>query len=85
MQADAPPGGLATQIDSGANLRMVVHQASGMVSVQLGISVSDALIRLRGYAFRHDLPIDEVATMVIGRRLSFDGGDEEPGRDEFVP
>jgi len=85
MQADAPPGGLATQIDSGANLRMVVHQASGMVSVQLGISVSDALIRLRGYAFRHDLPIDEVAAMVIERRLSFDGGDEEPGRDELVP
>ena len=77
MQADSPPGVLATQLDSAANLRLVVHQASGMVSVQLGITVSDALIRLRGYAFRNGLPIDEVASLFIERTLSFDGlGDD---------
>ena len=32
-----------------------VHQASGMVAAQLGVSVGDALARLRAYAFSHDL------------------------------
>ncbi len=36
MQADAPVGVLSPQIETESNLRLVVHQASGMVSVQLG-------------------------------------------------
>ena len=39
MQADAPPGAVAAEFEAGANFRFVVHQASGMVSVQLGVSV----------------------------------------------
>ena len=61
-------GAPATQLESGANLRLVVHQASGMVSVQLGLSIAEALVRLRGYAFRHDLPIEEVAARVWSAR-----------------
>jgi hypothetical protein len=75
IQADSPPGVLATQLETGANLRLGVHQASGMVSVQLGISVSDALILLRGYSFRMDISIDEVANRVVDRRLRFDDPD----------
>ena len=48
-----------------------VHQASGMVAVQLQISVGDALARLRGRAFALDQPIDEVAVDVVARRLRF--------------
>jgi GAF domain-containing protein len=81
MQADTPVGVLSPQIETESNLRLVVHQASGMVSVQLGISVADALVRLRAYAVGHDLLIDEVATRVVDRRLRFEGdalGPESP-------
>jgi hypothetical protein len=32
-----------------------VHQATGMVSVQLGVTAAVALIRLRAYAYAHDV------------------------------
>jgi hypothetical protein len=72
LQADAPVGALSPQIEAESNLRLIVHQASGMVSVQLGVSVADALVRLRAYAVAHDLLIDDVATRIIDRRLRFD-------------
>src|SRR5437763_4100816 len=39
MQADAPPGMLSAELEEGANFRFVVHQASGMTAVQLGVTV----------------------------------------------
>jgi hypothetical protein len=77
MQAQAPPGALAREIESGSNFQHVVHQASGMVAAQLEVSVAQALIRLRGYAFGHDLPLTEVAQSVVARTLRFtdDHGD----------
>jgi hypothetical protein len=72
IQSGSPTGSLAGHLESGANLRLVVHQASGMVSVQLGIPIADALVRLRGFAFRNDQLIDDVAMSVIDRRLRFD-------------
>ena len=47
MQADAPPGLVAAELEAGANFHLVVHQAAGMVSVQLGVGVTEALVRLR--------------------------------------
>ena len=38
MQANAPPGKLAVELESGSDFRYVVHQASGMVAVQLDVS-----------------------------------------------
>ena len=52
--------------------RAAVHQASGMVSVQLGISVGDALSRLRARAFAADRTIGDVAADVVARQLRFD-------------
>jgi hypothetical protein len=72
MQAQAPPGVLASELEVGANFRFVVHQASGMVAVQLGVSVGEALVRLRAYAFGNDRLLAEVAEEVVGRRLRFD-------------
>jgi hypothetical protein len=40
-----------------------------MVSVQLDITVAEALIRLRAYAFSHDRLITDVAQDVVDRRL----------------
>jgi hypothetical protein len=81
MQANAPPGRLAEELEAGADFQYVVHQASGMVAVQLAISVAQALIRLRGYAFGNDRPLAEVADDVVARRLRFDdrNGEKDPG------
>jgi hypothetical protein len=43
-----------------------------MVSVQLGVSVNEALIRLRAYAFGNSRQLDDVADDVIARRLRFE-------------
>src|SRR5581483_7452688 len=74
IQAQAPPGALAPELEVEANFRFVVHQASGMVAVQLGVGVGEALICLRAYAFANDRPVTEVAEDVVGRRLRFDEG-----------
>ena len=72
MQAHASPGRLATELEEGANFRFVVYQASGMVAVQLGVSVAEALIRLRAYAFGNDRPLTDVAEAVVARTLRLD-------------
>jgi hypothetical protein len=69
MQSQADPGDLATGLESGMLLRSVVHQATGMIAVQLGIPVTHALARLRGHAFAEQRPINEVARAVVAREL----------------
>jgi hypothetical protein len=75
MQANAPPGGIAAELEDGANFHFVVHQAAGMISEQLHVGVAEALVRLRSYAFRFDTPIDEVAEAVVRRRLRLHDSD----------
>ncbi len=72
MQAGATTGILATELDQDSNFQYVVHQAAGMVSAQLEISVAQALVRLRAYAFGHGHLLAEVAAEVVARRLRFD-------------
>ncbi|WP_344131571.1 GAF and ANTAR domain-containing protein [Saccharopolyspora halophila] len=64
-----------------ANPHAEVHQASGMVQVQLGSSTEVALLRLRSYAYQHELSVTEVAHQVVTRRLRFTGEDDpaQPG------
>ena len=71
-QAAAPPDGLAIELQSDAEHWDVVHQAAGIVSVQLDLPVADALVRLRAHAFRTDRPITEIAREVVGRRLELE-------------
>jgi hypothetical protein len=54
--------------------RAVVYQATGMISVQLDVSLAEALVRLRAYAFAASTPLGEVAGDVVSRRLRFDPG-----------
>jgi len=72
-----PPGTVSGVDLAGlVDRRAVVHQAAGMISVQLDVSVGDALLRLRGHAFAHSRSMSEVATDVVARRLRFDHSDE---------
>jgi hypothetical protein len=72
MQSNAPPGKVAAELEAGADFQYVVHQASGMVAVQLDVSVGLALMRLKAYAFGNDRPLIEVARDVVARTLRFD-------------
>jgi ANTAR domain len=51
--------------------RAEIHQATGMVLAQLGISATEALARLRGYAFVEQRLLIDVARDVVARRLRF--------------
>lgn len=42
-----------------------VHQAVGMLAVQLGVGLAEAFTRLRAHAMSHDLPLAELARQVI--------------------
>ena len=68
-QAAASSGAVPSQLETDADFRFVVHNAAGMISVQQAISVTDALIRLRAYAFSHDRLLSEVAQDVVDRKL----------------
>jgi hypothetical protein len=56
--------------------RAEVHQATGMISVQLGVSLAEALLRLRSHAYADGRAIAEVASDVVARRLRFDDRDK---------
>jgi hypothetical protein len=56
----------------GGEFQAQVHQASGMISVQLGISVGEALVRLRAHAFAEGASMSLMAAEVLARRLRFD-------------
>ncbi|MFD8496759.1 ANTAR domain-containing protein [Amycolatopsis sp. NPDC059657] len=54
-----------------------VHQATGMLTVQLGVSARDAFVCLRARAFAEHRPLSAVAADVVARRLQFDKKDEQ--------
>jgi len=49
-----------------------IHQAAGVVSVQLDITVAAALTVLRARAFAEDRSLRELAADVVGRRIRLD-------------
>jgi AmiR/NasT family two-component response regulator len=71
-QADAEDGRPADQVAALGAYRAEVHQASGMVSVQQGITAPEALLRLRARAFTEGRPLAEVAADVVARRTRLD-------------
>jgi len=60
---------LAGDLDDTASHRAEVHQASGMVAVQLGMEVADAEARLRAHAYAVNRSVVDVARDVVRRRL----------------
>lgn len=72
MQSRAAPGSLGPELERLAAYGAQIHQASGMVSVQLGVGVPEALARLRGHAFATGRPLADVAADIVARRLRLD-------------
>lgn len=78
-QPDAPEIEWSQQ-DATAS-QAVVHQATGMILVQLNSNAATAFARLRAYAYAHNRALGDVARDVVGRRLRFDP-DAPPGGDD---
>lgn len=57
--------------DAHASFQLQVHQATGMVQVQLGIRTDEAFLVLRARAFAMGRPLADVSTDVVQRRLRF--------------
>ena len=67
-------------LDGLSDRRAEVHQAAGMISVQLGVELAEALVRLRAYAFASSAALGDVADDVVNRRLRLDA-DRASGLD----
>jgi hypothetical protein len=62
------PDGLVPDVGNRAQL----FQAQGMVMVQLGISLSEAMTRMRAYAFAENRRLDDVARDIVNRVLTLE-------------
>jgi len=75
LQAGEKGERLAAGLETGSNFQYVVHQAAGMISAQLEITVTEALVRLRAHAFAHERLVADIAADVVARRVRFDDHD----------
>jgi hypothetical protein len=64
--------GLTGQPPDLALHRVEVDQATGMLTVQLGVTVTEAYARLRAYAYAQDRRLADVAGDIVARRLRLD-------------
>jgi hypothetical protein len=59
-------------LDEAIGYRAQLFQAQGMVMVQLGVGLAEALARMRAFAYAEGRDLNEVARAVIARTLKFD-------------
>jgi len=69
--ADSDSDAAAGWLDHSRGSRAEVHQATGMVLAQLSISATEALARLRAYAFVEQRLLVDVSRDVVNRALVF--------------
>jgi hypothetical protein len=72
----AGPGG--QPLDLGLH-RAEIDQATGMLTEQLGVSIDEAFVRLRAYAYAHDRRLVDVARDLVTRTLRLGPGGSPPG------
>lgn len=84
LMAKQPPDWLPPALEKIMHERREVHEATGMVAVQLQVGVDQALAYLRAYAWSHSRPLGEVSIDVVERRLRFDRS-RPPSRSPRTP
>jgi hypothetical protein len=72
MQSGMAPGELGWSISDAVDHHAVVHQAVGMVAMQLECSPIDSLARRQARAFADGVGVEAVARQVVSRKLRFD-------------
>jgi hypothetical protein len=68
--AGRTPDGVAELVDA-SDLRLEVYQAQGIVTVDLGVSLSEAMACLRARAFADGRTLDELAVDVVSGAVTF--------------
>ena len=77
-QGTTPVGTVSPAFRDVGSFRAEIHQASGMLSVQISCSLADALVQLRAKAYAPDKPIAELSRDVIrGRARLYRTRDDE--------
>jgi AmiR/NasT family two-component response regulator len=71
-QEDGAALGARDALVSDVQHRAQLFQAQGMVMVQLDVSISEAMIRMRAAAYAQNRRLDDIARDVVGRILRFD-------------
>lgn len=69
---DAGVGGADDDLAAAVEHRAELFQAQGMVMVQLGVTIDEAMARVRAHAYAEGRPVGEIARDVVARRLRFD-------------
>jgi hypothetical protein len=69
---NTPPGLLPEPLDQTASKRTVVHTATGVVSEQLGVPVSQALDVLRAHSWAAEGDLYQIAAEVVGGTIRFE-------------
>jgi GAF domain-containing protein len=66
--------------------RRIVHQATGFVIAQLGLSAEDAQLLIQGQALAQSRPVADIAEDIVSRRLSFarDGDERIERRNDHL-
>jgi ANTAR domain len=67
--AEVPGAGPGAQPPDLRRHRTEIDQATGMVSVQLGVAIGEAFVQLRAYACAQDRRLSDVARDIVARRL----------------
>ncbi|MET1059750.1 MAG: GAF and ANTAR domain-containing protein [Nocardioides sp.] len=68
----SPGGDLEPILEVAMDSRAEIHQAQGMLMVSLQVGPTEALARMRAYAFAHDRPLIELAKEIIAGRDHLD-------------
>jgi hypothetical protein len=71
-QGDADDGAAPSGVEQAMESNLAVYQAQGMVMVQLGVPLDDAVARLRAHAYAHERTLESVARDIVARRLTFE-------------
>jgi hypothetical protein len=71
-QEKAPAGSAADGLEKAVERRGELYQAQGMVMVQLGVGLIEALVRIRAHSYAQDRNLNDVAADIIARKLRFD-------------
>lgn len=66
-----PDEGLHPQLSDPLGSRSEIHQATGMITVQAAVGLTEALLLLRAHAFAAERTVLDVARDVVRRRLRF--------------
>jgi GAF domain-containing protein len=72
MQSGMTLDQLGWSLANAAEHRSVVHQAIGMITIQLECSAPDAFVRMQARAFSDGTEMEEVARLVVKRILRFE-------------